>query len=74
MTQVAEPEISPTAAPGRVSHWINGTFVKGASGREGAVYDPATGTFAHRIRASPSPAGSPIRMPASDKVTVTRAP
>ncbi len=49
MTQVAEPEISPTAAPGRVSHWINGTFVKGTSGREGAVYDPATGTLTRYV-------------------------
>ena len=44
MTQVAEAEISPTASPSRVSHWINGEVVRGTSGREGAVYDPATGT------------------------------
>src|SRR5687767_9477502 len=49
MTQVAEPEISPTAAPGRVSHWIKGRFVEGTSGREGAVYDPATGTLARHV-------------------------
>jgi malonate-semialdehyde dehydrogenase (acetylating) / methylmalonate-semialdehyde dehydrogenase len=49
MTQVAEPEISPTSAPGRVSHWINGQFVQGASGREGAVYDPATGTLTRHV-------------------------
>jgi malonate-semialdehyde dehydrogenase (acetylating)/methylmalonate-semialdehyde dehydrogenase len=49
MTQVAEPEISPTAAPGRVSHWINGRSVQGTSGREGAVYDPATGTLARHV-------------------------
>jgi len=49
MTQVAEPEISPTAAPGRVSHWINGRSVQGTSGREGAVYDPATGMLARHV-------------------------
>jgi malonate-semialdehyde dehydrogenase (acetylating)/methylmalonate-semialdehyde dehydrogenase len=49
MTQVAEPEISPTAAPGRVSHWINGRYVRGTSGREGAVYDPATGTLTRHV-------------------------
>ena len=49
MTQVAEPDISPTAAPGRVSHWINGRYVAGTSGREGAVYDPATGTLTRHV-------------------------
>ena len=49
MTQVAEPEISPTAAPGRVSHWIDGKLVEGASGREGAVYDPATGALTRHV-------------------------
>jgi malonate-semialdehyde dehydrogenase (acetylating)/methylmalonate-semialdehyde dehydrogenase len=49
MTQVAEPEISSTAAPGRVSHWINGRSVEGTSGREGAVYDPATGTLTRHV-------------------------
>jgi malonate-semialdehyde dehydrogenase (acetylating)/methylmalonate-semialdehyde dehydrogenase len=49
MTQVAEPDISPTAAPGRVSHWINGRSVEGTSGREGAVYDPATGTLTRHV-------------------------
>jgi malonate-semialdehyde dehydrogenase (acetylating)/methylmalonate-semialdehyde dehydrogenase len=49
MTQVAEAEISPTASPSRVSHWINGEVVRGASGREGAVYDPATGTVTRHV-------------------------
>ena len=49
MTQVAEPDISPTAAPGRVSHWINGQSIQGASGREGAVYDPATGMLTRHV-------------------------
>ena len=45
MTQVAEPG-TPHAhipTPGRVSHWIAGRSVAGTSGREGPVYDPATG-------------------------------
>ena len=45
MTQVAEPgaRATQTPAPGRVSHWIGGRLVAGTSGREGPVYDPATG-------------------------------
>ena len=45
MTQVAEPGSarSDGAAPGRISHWIGGRFVAGTSGREGPVFDPATG-------------------------------
>ncbi len=49
MTQVAEPEISKTTPPGRVSHWIDGRFVPGTSGREGPVYDPATGSLARHV-------------------------
>jgi malonate-semialdehyde dehydrogenase (acetylating)/methylmalonate-semialdehyde dehydrogenase len=49
MTQVAEPETKETTAPGRVSHWIGGRTVPGTSGREGAVYDPATGTLARHV-------------------------
>jgi malonate-semialdehyde dehydrogenase (acetylating)/methylmalonate-semialdehyde dehydrogenase len=49
MTQVAEPEISTHAAPGRVSHWIGGRVVEGTSGREGDVYDPATGRLAKHV-------------------------
>jgi len=46
MTQLAErPNLqSPAGSPlGRVSHWIGGHIVEGASGRSGPVYDPATG-------------------------------
>ena len=45
MTQVAEPgaRSTQTPAPGRVNHWIGGRMVPGTSGREGPVYDPATG-------------------------------
>jgi malonate-semialdehyde dehydrogenase (acetylating)/methylmalonate-semialdehyde dehydrogenase len=50
MTQVAEPERTTRAAePGRVSHWINGGLVRGASGRQGDVYDPATGVLARHV-------------------------
>jgi malonate-semialdehyde dehydrogenase (acetylating) / methylmalonate-semialdehyde dehydrogenase len=49
MTQVAEPEISKTSPPGRVSHWIDGQFVPGTSGREGPVYDPATGALTRHV-------------------------
>jgi malonate-semialdehyde dehydrogenase (acetylating)/methylmalonate-semialdehyde dehydrogenase len=49
MTQVAEPEVSTTSAPGRVSHWIGGRTVPGTSGREGPIYDPATGTLSRHV-------------------------
>ncbi|MBA2299244.1 MAG: CoA-acylating methylmalonate-semialdehyde dehydrogenase, partial [Chloroflexi bacterium] len=49
MTQVAEPETSSTVVPGRVSHWIGGEFVAGTSGRQGDVYDPATGEVARHV-------------------------
>ena len=51
MTQVAEPGITSPGAPqaGRVSHWIGGRTVAGTSGREGPVYDPATGTVARYV-------------------------
>ena len=49
MTQVAEPETPATAAPGRISHWIGGRIVPGTSGRQGDVYDPATGTLAKHV-------------------------
>jgi malonate-semialdehyde dehydrogenase (acetylating)/methylmalonate-semialdehyde dehydrogenase len=51
MTQVAEPSTtqSGSQAPGRVSHWIGGRLVAGTSGREGPVYDPATGALARHV-------------------------
>jgi malonate-semialdehyde dehydrogenase (acetylating) / methylmalonate-semialdehyde dehydrogenase len=51
MTQVAEPGSARTDAPspGRVSHWIGGALVAGTSGREGPVYDPATGTLTRHV-------------------------
>jgi malonate-semialdehyde dehydrogenase (acetylating) / methylmalonate-semialdehyde dehydrogenase len=51
MTQVAEPGAvrSDAPAPGRISHWIGGTLVAGTSGREGPVYDPATGQITKHV-------------------------
>jgi malonate-semialdehyde dehydrogenase (acetylating) / methylmalonate-semialdehyde dehydrogenase len=51
MTQVADPTAasSSTPAPGRVQHWIGGAFVAGTSGREGPVYDPATGALSRHV-------------------------
>jgi malonate-semialdehyde dehydrogenase (acetylating) / methylmalonate-semialdehyde dehydrogenase len=51
MTQVAEtgPSRTDTPHPGRVSHHIGGRVVAGSSGREGSVYDPATGRVARVV-------------------------
>jgi malonate-semialdehyde dehydrogenase (acetylating)/methylmalonate-semialdehyde dehydrogenase len=51
MTQVAEPAVarSDAAAPERINHWIGGRSVAGTSGREGPVYDPATGQVARHV-------------------------
>ena len=51
MTQVAEPGSarSDASTAGRVSHWIGGRLVAGTSGREGPVYDPATGTLTRHV-------------------------
>ena len=50
MTSVAEPtDVSTSTAPGRVSHWIGGAPVAGTSGREGPVYDPATGRLTRHV-------------------------
>jgi len=45
MTQVAEPAVARSDAltTERVSHWIGGRAIAGTSGREGPVYNPATG-------------------------------
>lgn len=50
MTTVADrdpatPSGSAGTIPDRVSHWIGGQTVVGTSGREGPVYDPATGAI-----------------------------
>src|SRR5262245_66681012 len=51
MTQIAEPGATraDTSSTGRVSHWINGRVVAGTSGREGPVYDPATGAVTKHV-------------------------
>ncbi|HEU5204215.1 MAG TPA: CoA-acylating methylmalonate-semialdehyde dehydrogenase [Candidatus Limnocylindrales bacterium] len=51
MTQIAEPGATRAETPstGRVSHWINGRAVAGTSGREGPVYDPATGAITKHV-------------------------
>jgi malonate-semialdehyde dehydrogenase (acetylating) / methylmalonate-semialdehyde dehydrogenase len=51
MTQIADPGATRAEAPsvGRVSHWINGSPVAGTSGREGPVYDPATGAVTKHV-------------------------
>jgi malonate-semialdehyde dehydrogenase (acetylating) / methylmalonate-semialdehyde dehydrogenase len=49
MTQLAEPDISAPAAPGRVSHWIGGRLVAGTSGRQGDIYNPATGRLTKHV-------------------------
>ena len=46
MTEIAERPIEMSTSEqelGRVSHWIGGRLVEGASGRRGPVFDPATG-------------------------------
>ena len=50
MTQVAEPHADhrPASAE-RVNHWINGIRVAGSSGRNGPVYNPATGEIARTV-------------------------
>jgi len=51
MTQVAAPGVersNPTTTE-RVSHWIGGRSVTGTSGREGPVYDPATGRVRRHV-------------------------
>jgi malonate-semialdehyde dehydrogenase (acetylating)/methylmalonate-semialdehyde dehydrogenase len=54
MTQTAEPRAGNAAAtasdsPARISHWIGGRIVAGTSGREGPVFNPATGVQTHAV-------------------------
>jgi malonate-semialdehyde dehydrogenase (acetylating) / methylmalonate-semialdehyde dehydrogenase len=54
MTQIAEPRAGKAAAtasdrPARISHWIGGRIVAGASGRAGPVFNPATGVQSHAV-------------------------
>ena len=50
MAQVAEtrPADAPSAQD-RVNHWIGGKPVAGTSGRQGPVYNPATGKVARQV-------------------------
>ena len=50
MTQVAEPITDRSSADlERVHHWIGGRAVAGTSGRQGPVYNPATGELAREV-------------------------
>ena len=54
MAQIAEPRSgAPSSASpadiGRISHWIGGRVVAGTSGREGPIYDPATGRRTYSV-------------------------
>jgi len=51
MTQVAEPgsQLADASSPGRVSHRIGGAVTAGTSGREGPVFDPATGAVTKHV-------------------------
>jgi malonate-semialdehyde dehydrogenase (acetylating) / methylmalonate-semialdehyde dehydrogenase len=43
MTELASPPVEQSADVKRISHWIGGRTVAGTSGRNGVVYNPATG-------------------------------
>jgi malonate-semialdehyde dehydrogenase (acetylating) / methylmalonate-semialdehyde dehydrogenase len=43
MTELAQAPTEERTGIARISHWIDGTFVPGKSGRSGPVYNPATG-------------------------------
>ncbi len=49
MTSIAEPALDSPPTTLRVSHWIGGRTVVGTSGREGPVFDPATGTLTKHV-------------------------
>jgi malonate-semialdehyde dehydrogenase (acetylating)/methylmalonate-semialdehyde dehydrogenase len=51
MTQVAATRVARPDAPTteRISHWIGGHAVAGTSGRDGPVYDPATGRVTKHV-------------------------
>ncbi len=52
MTHVAEPPVAEGSDATRleqVNHWINGARVAGTSGRQGPVYNPATGETARQV-------------------------
>jgi len=43
MTELATPPVGERTGVTRISHWIGGRSVAGASGRSGLVFNPATG-------------------------------
>src|SRR6266516_4711410 len=43
MTELATPPVEERTGVKRISHWIGGRLVAGQSGRNGPVYNPATG-------------------------------
>ena len=50
MTQVAEPEVAAaSSAQDTVTHWIGGQPLAGTSGRQGKVFNPATGELARHV-------------------------
>ena len=49
MTQVVEPFSATAATAERVNHWVNGAPLAGTSGRNGPVYNPATGKVARHV-------------------------
>jgi malonate-semialdehyde dehydrogenase (acetylating)/methylmalonate-semialdehyde dehydrogenase len=51
MTSIAQqpPAAGPQPATERVNHWIGGRRVAGTSGRNGPVYNPATGELAREV-------------------------
>ncbi len=50
MTQIAEPPAGTGESElERVNHWIGGRRVAGTSGRQGPVYNPATGELAREV-------------------------
>src|SRR6187402_1411258 len=46
MTQLAEPAGSASTSLPTIGHWIGGRHVQGTSGRQGPVFNPATGAQA----------------------------
>ena len=44
MTELATPPVGERTDVTRISHWIGGRSVAGEPGRQGAVFNPATGT------------------------------
>src|SRR5207247_10447606 len=75
MTEVAAaPETSAPRELGRISHWIGGEIVPGASARSGPVYKPATGAQQAEVDFASADEGDPAVAAAKDAVPAWRAP